>query len=36
MSTSDKICKESASKSKDGVCELSDMLQNMSTVDKGR
>jgi len=33
----DKICKDSASKSNysdDGVCEMNDMLQNMSTDDK--
>jgi len=35
MSTSDKICKEGASKSdSDGVCEVNDMLCNMSTTDK--
>ena len=35
MSTSDKICKDGASKSNDDdVCEMNDMLQNMSTTDK--
>jgi len=35
MSTSDKVCKDGASKSNcDDVCEMNDMLHNMSTVDK--
>ena len=35
MSTSNKICKDGASKlSSDDVCEMNDMLQNMSTADK--
>jgi len=34
MSTSDIICKDGASKSNDdGVCEMNDMLQNISTAD---
>jgi len=34
MSTSDKVCKDGASKSNcDDVCEMNDMLQNMSTAD---
>ena len=32
MSTSDN-CKDSASKSNDGVCEVNDMLHNISTAD---
>ena len=36
MSVSDKIYKDGASKStNDGVCEVTDMMQNMSTVDEG-
>jgi len=37
MSTSNKICNDNASKLNDvGVCEVNDMLQNMSTIhDKG-
>jgi len=38
MSTSDKICKDGASKSseeeEDGICEVNDMLHKMSTDDK--
>ena len=36
MSTSNKICNDGASKSQsnvDGVCEVNNMLQNMSTSD---
>ena len=33
MSTSDKICNDGASKPNNGVCEVNDMLQNMSTAD---
>ena len=33
MSTSDKICKDGVSKSKDGVRDVNDKLQNMSTTD---
>ena len=33
MSTSEKICTDSC-KDSDGVCDVNDMLQNMSTVDK--
>ena len=35
MSTSNKICKDGASKSNnDGVCEVNDMLQNMKTAEE--
>jgi len=34
MSTSNKICNDSASKlNDDGICEVNDMLQNMKTAD---
>ena len=33
MSTSNKICNDGASKSKDDVCEVNSMLQNMNTTD---
>ena len=31
--TSNKICKDGASKNDGDVCEVKDMLQNMSTAD---